>query len=75
MPHASIGNWREIVIFKKFLPIKSIKPNGFSYHLTDAMMLSDSTKSAPHQVTREKKRKVTFMPALSGLFFTRKPNR
>jgi hypothetical protein len=68
-PHASIGIWREIVIFKKFLPIKSIKPNGFSYHSTDAMMHSVSTKSVPHQVTREKQTESDLYARAERAFF------
>jgi hypothetical protein len=56
----------------KILTIKSIKPNGYTYHTDSVMLYSDKTKSAPHQVILIKyKLIVTFMPALSGLFFAR----
>jgi len=47
---SSIRIKREMSALSKFLPIKSIKPNGFSYQTINDMMLSDKTKSAPHQV-------------------------
>jgi hypothetical protein len=59
-------------VLSKILTIKSIKPNGYTYHADNAIMCSDKTKSAPHQVILIKyKLIVTFMPALSGLFFAR----